>query len=473
MRDGRLGTAGPQGQGRAARTPRCAPFVAPAKSPVEPADYRSTHFLIHTDLPAVEARDLLERMETMLTLVSKYFGEAPRGTIECYVVRDLNVWPEGSLEAVGRAKIASGAGVTHVETRYRNGKAIDARAVVYAVADHGTPQHEAVHAYCGQTFGRVGPLWYSEGMAEMGQYWRKEDNRVHCHPFVLDYLKKHEPRSVREIVGDDGAAPGAPAGPGERTGDSWQAYASRWALCHLLANNTNYRERFRPLGLAYLNGAPASFSKTYGAMLDEIDFEYRLFVANLEQGYAVDLCSWNWSKKFREPTGSAIMRTQILAKAGWQPTGVLVKSENEYEYTASGTWQLEPAAKPVSADGAAGGTGQLEAVVLHGFELSKPFSLASHGAFKPPVDGKLFLRCREKWGQLADNSGSVNFKLKNAGQGNPLPKPEMAQEPRPVPPDRNAEHAERFTRARRSGLPRRPVTSRKADVYNRRPTAHR
>ncbi|HWA97479.1 MAG TPA: hypothetical protein VG713_03275, partial [Pirellulales bacterium] len=134
-------------------------------------DYRSQHFFMHTDLAPVEAKELLERLETMLELVSGYWGRPARGVIEMYVIKDLKVWPRDKLDPKGVQMVEDGGGVTLTQTLgYGNGpnrEIVDAKSVVYAGADHGTPQHEAVHAYCGQTFGRTGPVWYSEGMAEM------------------------------------------------------------------------------------------------------------------------------------------------------------------------------------------------------------------------------------------------------------------------------------------------------------------
>ena len=69
-----------------------------------PADYRSRHFLMHTDLPPEEANELLGRLETMLTLISDYWGRPPSGVIECYVVRNLDQWPPASMAPEGRAR---------------------------------------------------------------------------------------------------------------------------------------------------------------------------------------------------------------------------------------------------------------------------------------------------------------------------------------------------------------------------------
>jgi hypothetical protein len=355
----------------------------------------------------------------MLRLISAYWGEPLTGTIECYVVKDLSAWPAGTIEEAGRAKITQGAGITLVETLNRGPQLLAAKAVVYATADRGTPQHEAVHAYCGQTFGRTGPLWYSEGMAELGQYWREGDSSVACPDYVIEYLRSSQPKSVRQIVAEDGAAAGA--GPA-RTGDSWQNYAWRWALCHLLDANPNYSARFRPLGLGYLSGAPVSFAETFGPMVPEIEFEYGQFLAHVAPGFRVDLCRWDWGRKFREPREAPI-HARIAAARGWQPTGAVVRRGRHYDYRAQGTWQIEPQGERITADGRADGAGRLEGVIFHDYALGEPFALAARGTLAPPADGRLYVRCRDRWNELADNTGGVSFAIRAANAGGSRPGP--------------------------------------------------
>src|SRR5690606_8113689 len=52
----------------------------------KPADYRSKNFILHTDISAEEAQELLKKLETMLSLISKYWGRPPSGIIEMYVI---------------------------------------------------------------------------------------------------------------------------------------------------------------------------------------------------------------------------------------------------------------------------------------------------------------------------------------------------------------------------------------------------
>ncbi|HEY2251781.1 MAG TPA: hypothetical protein VGH74_11995, partial [Planctomycetaceae bacterium] len=102
-------------------------------------NFASNYFLVHTDLPDEKAEELLDRLETMLGLISKYWNRPPSGVIEMFVVHDLKAWPPGSIPEEGLDSIEGGAGVT-VTKRIGSGDAFFAKAVVYAIADRGTPQ---------------------------------------------------------------------------------------------------------------------------------------------------------------------------------------------------------------------------------------------------------------------------------------------------------------------------------------------
>lgn len=376
-----------------------------------PADYTSKNFLIHTDLPPAEAQDLLKKLEVMLALIAEYWGRPPSGIIECYVVKDLSNWQNVPLDANGLASIEGGAGVTISRTMTR-GDAFVAKSVVYAVADRGTPQHEAVHAYCVQAFGRTGPVWYSEGMAEMGQYWRQGDKSVNAHDVVIDYLRKAEPKSLNEIV--NGV---------ERTGDSWENYAWRWALCHLLANNPNYASRFRPLGLGILTKSDMTFESTYGTMAKEISFEYLHFLKHVEKGYRVDLCHWDWKAKFKPNRNGVPVSPKVDAAHGWQPSKLTLVKDDEYEYSCTGTWATDKAGNLVDAGGGTGGAGKLVGVIMRDYELGQPFDLGAYGSFTAAADGDLYLRCQDQWNEIADNKGKLSVRLKVKGKGTPLAPP--------------------------------------------------
>lgn len=388
------------------------------------ADYQSKNFMIRTDLPPDEAKDLLKRLETMLSLVEKYFEHKLPSTIGMIVVKDLNAWPRelvNQFETGAVESIEGGGGVTISQTQSSRttGQILDAKAIVYAIADRGTPQHEAVHAYCILSFGRTGPIWYAEGMAEIGQYWSDKGLGVHCHDVVLEYLQSQEPKQLTEIVDIT-----------DRSGDSWQNYAWRWVLCHMLANNPNYAPRFKPLGLGLLNGRDVSFESVYGPMAKEINFEYQFFLKHIDDGFRADLCAWDWKAKYTPCKGSSPFNAKVEANHGWQPARISVEAGQEYDYAVSGMWKTAAKGTAVDADGAEDGTGKLMGIIFNDYQLSEPFPLGTYGSFTPPDSGSLLLRCEDKWNELADNSGKLQVKFKVSGKGNPLPKPEAKPIPR-------------------------------------------
>lgn len=378
--------------------------LADEPAPIGPRDYRSPRFLIHTDLPPDGAGELLRRLESMTDLLAAYWARPPRGVIEAYVVDDLAHWNANIFPPAALAKIQGGAGIC-LTVKQSRGEQFVAKSVVYATAAKDVVQHEAVHAYCHQTFGRVGPIWYAEGMAEVGQYWKEGgQNAVNAFPHVIQYLKSSPPRPLGQLIAET-----------KHTGD-WQDYCWWWALCHMLGTNPNYAPRFRPLGLAMLTGRNVTFEQVYGPVARQIEFEYLFFIEHMDRGYRAELCAWDWNAKFRPLRASGRPATaRVAADRGWQPSGIRVVSDTEYTYTSSGKWQTGPTAEAVDADGAKDdaqqGAGRLMGVLMRDYKLGEPFPLGTEGTFRPEADGDLYLRCRDAWSSLADNTGRVTVKI--------------------------------------------------------------
>ena len=328
-------------------------YVKFSDKPSVPRDVRSSHFLLHTDISDRSAKMLLDKLEYMIGLISRYYGRLPSGIIECYVVRDLSQWKDIPLEPNGVAKIQEGAGVTISRSLGKQKK-----SVVYSCDKHGVVQHEAVHAYCSQTFGSTGPTWYSEGMAEMGQYWKKGGLAVDVSPPVIRYLTNGTPKKMTDIVA-----------AGQITGDSWQAYAWRWALCHLLAHNTNYSGRFKSLGLNMMSGGKATFESVYGDVAREISFEYDLFVKDFGNGYRVDLCQWDWTTKPVAISGQRRINCKIASQRGWQSSRLKLNKGKKYEFVCVGEWKISPSGPPATGAGDSQGKGKLIGVVFNNYQL--------------------------------------------------------------------------------------------------------
>ena len=371
-------------------------FSSLSDDPGEPRDVRSANFILHTDVSEKSATILLAKLERMYGLIFGYFGKRPPQPIECYVVRpsNLKAWAD-RFDSSAAAKIAEPAGVT--QSRSLGRKRV---ATVYSCDDHGVVQHEAVHAFCFMAFGSTGPVWYSEGMAEMGQYWRDGQLEVNISRGVINYLTNAEPKKMKDIVA-----------AGQITGDSWQAYAWRWALCHLLANNPNYAKRFKRLGMTLMAKGPDSFDNAFGPVAPHISFEYDQFVENFGNGYRVDLCVWDWRTKAKKLGSSSKARTNIEAAGGWQSTKVELVAGTSYDFVAEGEWSLD-SSPPTDADGSESGAGRLVGVIYKDFALSKPFDLGTKGTFVAPSEGHLYVRCNDEWTDLGNNEGAVKLDIR-------------------------------------------------------------
>lgn len=369
--------------------------------PDKPRLIRSRHFAFMSDVSDRQAQIILDKLETMTELLTQYFQRAPQGPVEGFVVRDLSHWPEGVLvEPYGIAKIREGAGIC-----FSRSLGSQRRATLYSCADHGVIQHECTHGLCHLMFGSTGPTWLAEGVAEMGQYWKKDQREVDVGPTVMTYLQKTPTKKrLLEI-----------AIPGRQDAGTWRDYAWRWALCHLLANNPNYAPRFKPLAVALMQQQEGvSFASVYGPVAKEISFEYDLFLQSLDNGYRADLCAWQWQVKAKPIPPGRHASTTVKADYGWQASGMLLSKDKSYEVRSVGEWAVNSQAGPVTADGDAQQRGRLEAVIFHDFQLTPVIPLGTSTRFTAPADGQLILRCRDDWNQLSDNEGELRVHVREA-----------------------------------------------------------
>lgn len=366
--------------------------------PSKPRQVRSQHFLLVTDVSDRQAQILLDKLETMVGLLSAYFGRAPTAVAEGFVVRDLSGWPDGVLkEPEGVAKIREGAGIC-----FSRSLGLQRQSIFYTCDDHGVTQHEATHAICHLTFGSTGPTWLAEGVAEMGQYWKADQLAVDISPVVISYIQSSKPRQLRDI-----------AIHGRTESGTWQDYAWRWALCHLLATNPNYADRFKPLAIALMEEREGvTFASAYGEVAPQISFEYDQFLKQLDNGYRADLCAWPWRAKFKPLRDAARVQVEIRAGHGWQASGVEVEQGVSYDVAAIGQWAIAGDGAKVTGAGDQSGRGALVGVLFHEFALSEPFDIGARKTFVAPSAGQLFLRCKDDWNKLADNSGELTVHVR-------------------------------------------------------------
>ncbi len=370
------------------------------EAPARPRLVRSARFAFMTDVSDREWGVISFKLERMVLALERFLGRRMTGVVEGFVVRDLGNFPPGLIDdPKGIEKIRQGAGVC---VNSRLGPQRHAR--LYSCADHGVIQHECVHGICHLTFGSTGPTWLTEGLAELGNYWKDGERAIDLPAPVIGYLQTATPkRKLLEI-----------AIPGRTDAGTWQDYAWRWALCHLLANNPNYSDRFVPLAVALMEEREGvSFESVYGPVAREISFEYDRFLDTLGNGYRSDLTAWPWREKFQR-LGAAETTVKIKAQAGWQASRVLVEPGERLEIVAAGTWKIAAAGKPLDADGEKDGRGRLVAAVFADDALGTEIPLGAKATLEPSAAGQLFLRCADAWTELGDNDGEVSVTIRRA-----------------------------------------------------------
>jgi hypothetical protein len=364
----------------------------------EPRLIRSRHFSFLSDVSDREAKRILDKLETMVGLLERYFGRRQRGVIEGFIVHDLAVWPEGVLtEPLGIEKIKEPAGICFTTVVGPH-----ARAVLYACDDPGIIQHECTHGFCHLTFGGVGPLWLAEGLAELGRWWREKEKGVNVAPVILAHLHDADRPTLAAITA-----------PNQPPSNDWRDYTWRYALCQMLLDNPNYADRFRALAVALMEGQPGvSFESVFGPMSREVGFEFEQFLTRVGNGYRADLTAWPWKAKQRKLAPGGVGRAKVKGAAGWQASGVEVEAGAVYVITADGAWRMAADAEPTGPDGDGAGRGRLAGALSADFTLSPEIPLGSHSSWIAPADGLLMLRAADAWTALADNDGTLSITIR-------------------------------------------------------------
>ncbi|MCA9123495.1 MAG: hypothetical protein H6822_03255 [Planctomycetaceae bacterium] len=406
-------------------TPRAAAVVR---------QYKSARLFVRTDLPAAKADALYDRLEETLRFASRYWGRTPKGQIECYVVHDVSAWNDDQLphrlarvliDRVGGATVPKYEGVGN---RSRN------IPTVFASTSPGVAEHEIIHAYCIHTFGSSGPEWYKEGMAEMAVNRGTRESGMLCSDQQCETLRagKHTTldmifetgitgkkisSSLRRMMDD-------PEMQGRHVSiDAWSdtdasnvrtaraEYLHSWAFCYMMLHNPNYSKRFRSLGNAFIAEQRDAFDEFFASARDRIEFEHRQFLRNASVGYRVDLCAWDWSRRFKTLARGQSNTTRVLAARGFQPTGVTITNGQRLTYQTTGKWKLSPTGQELDAAGNLDGGGLLIGVVLTDRTLSNPFPFGTSGTLEPPASGQLYLRCNDAWNEIADNTGQIDITI--------------------------------------------------------------
>jgi hypothetical protein len=321
--------------------------------------HRSKYLVVYTDLPAEQAKQAICDMERTLTYAARYWGQDPRGQIECYLIQKVEGLIDAELPHPLARILIDGVGGVTLPARTRIGNRIRNTPTILASTRPGVAEHELVHAYCTQTFGSTGPGWYSEGMAELVVQRSTRNSGVRCSADQIRILRDSHQICLSEVLSSGNSSKRIMESLNAKLANrknpyrpvpitDWeqqdidniaaarQDYLRSWALCYLLLHNPNYGPRFKLLGRKFVTRAEADFSSVFAPMHREIAFEYSFFLKNIGVGYRVDLCSWDWSTRFQCAGSGDTESVKVGAALGYQPSGLSVREGRMYRYTAEG-----------------------------------------------------------------------------------------------------------------------------------------
>lgn len=296
--------------------------------------------------------------------------------------------------------------------------------------------HEGTHAAMNRIYGRVGPAWYREGLAEMlGTHKLVKgvltlasmpaDKRDVEHwgriKIVRDEVAKGKIRSIQSIVD-------------ARTREflNVESYAWSWALQVFGHQHPKLSSVFADLDKEMYSstyGVTRKFLGQYQDNRDELDAAWRLFLHQLDYGYDSTL---EWQQEVmprRELVGDRVESLEIDVAKAWQSTGIVVPANTDIDIAAGGRFQVAKDSKVWWCE-PQGVTivyyqkhplGTLLATVVpigdgaaRGEAFAKPTAIGRRGKLSSESGGILYFRINERADKLRDNVGKVKIRVRRS-----------------------------------------------------------
>jgi hypothetical protein len=208
-----------------------------------------------------------------------------------------------------------------------------------------------------------------------------------------------------------------------------RAYAWCWAASLFFDRHPRFQDRFRRLpSFARLDAD--EFTDRFAALLqDDIGVTneaWQLFAMHVNYGY--DVAEEEVAYRETRPLPDGVNVVSIVANRAWQSSGFDVSAGNSYHISAKGRFEVRK--NPVSWPCEPGGVtieyyqghpvGMLLAAVSNSQNksgasgLTRPQAVGLGIQLTPHESGTLFFRINEPAGQLSDNSGVVEIKIRHA-----------------------------------------------------------
>lgn len=293
--------------------------------------------------------------------------------------------------------------------------------------------HEGTHWFMHRKFGRSGPPWLMEGMAEwLGTHrWDGNTLTMGIIPKTKDEVPYWGRITLIQRQLEAGVAPSLEAilRYGDRAHQQVEAYAWSWAAVVFLKNHPRTKDIFA-VGLTRPMRSDHALSRWIFERLrnqwPQLRQDWNATLTELEYGYDPRQGMMALSVA-PEPLGAEPAHFQIRADQSWQASGILVRGPAKITVSATGDYSVASEPRPWACT-PAGVTleyyrgeplGKLlmsvGAPIPREPEFSEPLStiaIGSGGEFNLDGSGELHFRVNETNGGLADNSGQLTITVR-------------------------------------------------------------
>lgn len=294
--------------------------------------------------------------------------------------------------------------------------------------------HEGTHAFMNTVVGGTYWPWFSEGVAELLATHRIEDGQLTLAYFPAS--REDVPMLGRIKIIQDAKKANRLLRLGDvidfeprvfLTNDS---YAWSWATAAFLDGNPNYRRRFRELireteAVGSGRRLEERFAQLFSGDWVQLRDEWELFVATLEHGHDLARTAIDFSPG--RPLANGDNAVTVAVDRGWQNSGLVLEDGATFQLDASGRYQVDD--EPQIWWCEPGGVsmryydgrplGMLLAAVRsekpaddEGNAFLHPVSVGLGTELTPNRSGTLYLKINDSAGELGDNRGSVQVKIR-------------------------------------------------------------
>ena len=396
----------------------------------------SNHLTLYTDLPSSPDVDQLPKVfDAAIPLWAKFFEVAPS---------EFDDWKVTACAIQNKQRFRDYKLLPADLPPFLHGFQKFDRVWVYEQPSPYYRQHlllhEGTHSAMNHVYGRVGPAWYREGIAEMLGTHRFENGKLTMPYFpadrkvvehwgrikiIKDDIEKGNVRSISSIVNG-------------RTRDflKVESYAWSWALQSFGHSHPKFKDLFLGLQEEMFFSERAvtrRFMKEYYARKYEMDLAWNLFLSHLDYGYDSSKEIVHIQEEETKVTVGKIITAKIDVAKGWQSTGLVLPPNMKLDLAASGKfrvrlegtldgrpatpWPCEPQGVTIEyyqerplGELLAATVNATDEADVSGLTRAQPVGRRARIATRE--GGTLYLRINERADHLQDNQGEITVKLR-------------------------------------------------------------